>query len=191
MEGGRGEEDSIDTEALFYVLEEVPGRLSPYVPTPHYLRTLLAEILRRIANEHRLDVIYEPGCGAGDMAEYVEKIAKPRYYVGLEIDADLAKRARTRIELGDVVVGDLRSPPLRPRPLLVYAYLLPRPLDYLADTLEESSILVSLEYEPEDKTCLRLLGEEHIDTILTVHTLRIYRVECRRRLRRNEVKMSG
>ncbi len=177
----QGKDESIDTEALFYVLEEVPGRLSPYVPTPHYLRRLLAEMLKRIMKEEKLDIVYEPGCGAGDMAEYVETITRPKYYIGLEIDPDLARRARARVKLGDIVVADLRHPPLRRRPLLVYAYLLPRPLDYLIESLAEGSIVVSLEYEPEDKRCAHLVREEKIDTILTVHTVRVYRVGCHAR----------
>ena len=170
--------DTIDTEALFYVLEEVPGRLSPYVPTPYYLKDYLAKLLYQLITRYRLDIVYEPGCGAGEVAEAIEANANPKYYIGLEIDADLARRAKTRINLGDIIVGDLRRPPLRRRPLLVYAYLLPKPLDYVVESLEPGSIVVSLEYEPETRDCLETLEEHRIDTILTVHHVRIYRVDC-------------
>ncbi len=166
----------IDTEALLYVLGDVPGRLAPYVPTPHYLRRIIARIIADVMRETGIDVVYEPGCGAGDAAESIEEEARPRHYVGLEIDPDLARLAKRRIALGDIVVGDLRNPPLRRRPVVVYAYLLPRPLTHVIREAASDSVVVSLEYEPEEWGRVVEKREERIDTVLTTHRVLILRV---------------
>ncbi len=167
--------EEIDTEALLYVLGDVPGRLAPYVPTPHWLRRQVAAILGEEARSRGLDVVYEPGCGAGEAAEAIEGLVSPRYYIGLEIDADLAKRAKRRVVMGDVVVGDLRAPPLRARPLAIYAYLLPKPLTIVARLAPPGSVIVSLEYRVEEP--VEGLVEEkrvEIDTVITRHVVTIY-----------------
>ncbi len=167
--------EEIDTEALLYVLGDVPGRLSPYVPTPSWLRRFIAQLLSELMEKGAPRVVYEPGCGAGDAAEAIETITRPRYYIGLEIDPDLAKKARSRIELGDVVVGDLRSPPLRSRPLLVYAYLLPRPLTFVLENAPRGSVVVSLEYEAEEGVRgVELQEKVEVDSVLTRHRVYVY-----------------
>ncbi len=165
----------IDTEALLYVLGDVPGRLSPYVPTPSWLRRFIAQLLTELMRSGAPSIVYEPGCGAGEAAEAIEAVTRPRYYVGLEIDPDLAKRARSRIELGDVVVGDLRNPPLRNRPLLVYAYLLPRPLTLVLRNAPAGSMVVSLEYEAEESVeGVELREKIEVDSMLTRHRVYVY-----------------
>ncbi|AEM39337.1 hypothetical protein Pyrfu_1479 [Pyrolobus fumarii 1A] len=166
---------SIDTEALLYVLEEVPGRLAPYVPTPHWLLDTISEILKDIMRDTRLDIVYEPGCGAGEAAAKIEESVHPRHYICLEIDASLAKIARTKLTTGDVVVADLRNPPLRPHPLLIYSYLLPRPLEYVIQKAEKGSVIVSLEYRAEHAEVKKEIVYR-IETPLTTHHVIVYMV---------------
>ncbi len=168
--------DEIDTEALLYVLEDVPGRLAPYVPTPHWLRETIARLLRELKDTGAPDVVYEPGAGAGEAGETIEEVAKPRYYIGVEIDASLARRARTRIQLGDIVVADLRRPPLRDRPYLIYSYLLPKPLAYVLEWSPKGSVVVSLEYEAENVPGDVRVEKHRIEAVFTTHRIIVYRI---------------
>ncbi len=168
-------DEELDVEAVLFVLEEVPGRLAPYVPTPHWLRETIAQMVAGLVKRYKIDIVYEPGAGAGEVGEIIEVVARPRYYIGLEIDVSLARRARTRIELGDVVIGDLRKPPLRDRPYLIYSYLLPKPLRHVIETAPRGSVIVSLEYEVAEECRAHEVEKLEIDSLLTRHRLIVYR----------------
>ncbi|KSW11486.1 hypothetical protein CF15_01150 [Pyrodictium occultum] len=140
----------------FQSLEAVGGSLSPYVPTQEYMVEPLLRILHAMAvgrlrarGLERQPIYYEPGCGAGGVAS---KAAEMGFYtVCLELDEYLAADAARRLRglLADTVVGDLSV--FRPRRVdAVYAYLLPRAVQRLLDTLRGlHAPLLSLDYPAE------------------------------------------
>ncbi len=122
-------------EALLYPLAVVlgyarPGSISPYAPTPQEVTRLLP-LVASVVSRGGYRVAVDLGCGTGVVAAV---LAQGGYTVCLELDEELAARARESLEgvVADVVVGDALTPPLR-RANLCYAYLTQ---DYLDQVVE-------------------------------------------------------
>ncbi|ALL00242.1 hypothetical protein Pyrde_0192 [Pyrodictium delaneyi] len=142
----------------FQSIEAVGGSLSPYVPTQDYIVEPILQLLDAMAHgrrsargEGQQPVYYEPGCGAGRVAERAAK--RGFYTLCLELDEYLAKAAAEKLANSpnaDVVIGDLSV--FRPRRVdAVYAYLLPRAVQRVLDVLAgQGAPLLSLDYPAED-----------------------------------------
>ena len=146
--------------------------VAPFVPTPprvlRELRRLVSYLLR---DAHRHPVLYDCGCGNGVAAAALAEAAQG-YTVCLELNELRAYEAletvrRRRLDhLVDVVVGDVLSFKAR-RVDLAYAFLMPEPMDVLADVLPAGTVLVSLDFPT---TRLR----EVTSISVGVHTLFVY-----------------
>ncbi len=146
--------------------------VAPFVPTPpRVLRELrkLASYLLRDAD--RQPVLYDGGCGNGVVAIALASSVNG-YTVCLELNELRAAEARENAwrrglgHLVDVVVGDVLSFRLR-RVTLAYAFLMPEPMDIVAEVLPEGAILVSLNFPT---TRLREVTEIPVG----IHTLYVY-----------------
>ena len=139
----------------FSLIEGVGGSLSPYVPTQEFVADAVAWLAAGFAWARRgpqgQPVYYEPGCGAGRVAERAS--GRGMYALCLELDEYLAREAAARARRSvsmDVVVGDLSV--FRPRRVSVaYAYLLPRAVSRVLGALQGlGAAVLSLDYPSED-----------------------------------------
>lgn len=71
--------------------------------------------LRGVAGGVR--VVLDVGCGTGGMAAFLKSLQVAAIYVGLDLSPSMCELARKRLHelsvLGDVVAGDLLTPPFR------------------------------------------------------------------------------
>ena len=150
----------------------VDGYVAPFVPTPprvlREVRRLAAYLLR---DAQRQPVLYDAGCGNGVVAAALAETTMG-YTVCVELNTLRAEEAWYTVRrrglghLVDVVVGDVLS--FTPRRVsLAYAFLMPEPMDLLADLLPAGTVLVSLDFPTS-----RLVEVTSIS--VGVHTLFVY-----------------
>ncbi len=146
--------------------------VAPFVPTPpRVIRELkrLAQYLLRDADKQ--PIVYDGGCGNGIVAVALAE-ALQGYTICLELNTLRAEEAHATVRrrrvahLVDVVVGDVLSFRLR-RVSLAYTFLMPEPMDHVAEVLPPGAILVSLDFPTT-----RLPQVTAID--VGVHTLYVY-----------------
>jgi predicted O-methyltransferase YrrM len=146
--------------------------VAPFVPTPpRVLRELrrLARYLLRDAD--RQPILYDGGCGNGIVAAALAEEVEG-YTICLELNRERAREAREtarrrRLDhLVDVVVGDVLRFTMR-RVSLAYTFLMPDPMDAVAEALPPGTVLVSLNFPTT-----RLLQVTSISVGL--HTLFVY-----------------
>ena len=146
--------------------------VAPFVPTPpRVLRELRRLVSYLLSDAEKQPVLYDCGCGNG-LAAIAMASSSAGYTVCVELNELRAREALVNVRrrgvghLVDVVVADVLS--FRPRRVsLAYAFLMPEPMDPLADLLPEGTVLVSLNFPT---TRLREVAEIPVG----IHTLYVY-----------------
>ncbi len=125
--------------------------MAPFVPTPpRVLKWLRKTVEDLFVDKRSQPIVYDAGCGNGIVIE-VLSTSVLAYGVCTELNTMRAYEAwrfiktRNSGHLVDVVIGDILSFRLRKLDL-AYAFLMPLPMDSLAELLPENALLVSLDF---------------------------------------------
>ncbi len=161
-----------------FAQQDDPGKLAPYYPTPAFVVEKMLKLGELKAGEK----MYDLGSGDGRIVIMAAKEFKARA-VGVEIDADLVKQSRSRLErmglgkIASITQGDILKQDYSSADLIT-VYLLPtsnekvRPI--LEEQLKKGARIVCHDFDIHGWTPEQ---EEHIedDGEGRSHTLYLYR----------------